>query len=359
MITPLPLDAFFEEPPYELRRPQRQPLFLERMSWLTHHHMQHCPPYKKMMAFFPDQTEKHSSLEHIPFLPVRLFKELDLKSVPQSQVQKTLLSSGTTGHTRSRIALDHAEIMRQTKVLAHITVNFTGLERMPMLVIDSQSAERGADASSARAAATTGFSLFGRPIIYALDKQGVTDLNALKDFETRYGNQPVFVFGLTFLVFSKFLKCLEEQGIRLDLGKGILIHGGGWKKMADQQISAGAFRALAEKTTGIRSVHNYYGLVEQTGSIFLECEQHHLHPSLFSDVLVRNAHLEPCVSNERGLLQVFSALPESYPGHSLLTEDEATILGEDDCPCGRKGKYFVVHGRVQDAEARGCSDTLA
>ena len=43
----------------------------------------------------------------------------------------------------------------------------------------------------------------------------------------------------------------------------------------------------------------------------------------------------------------------------LLTEDEGVILGEDDCPCGRKGKYFHIHGRIKNAEIRGCSDTYA
>lgn len=353
------LDRFFQEPPYGLDRPQREPLFSKRLAQLTHHHMHHCPAYKKMMAFFPNPIGDCTSLERFPFLPVRLFKEIDLKSIPPHATQKVLMSSGTTGHVRSRITLDHQEMIRQTKVLTHIAMDFAGLQRVPMLVIDSQITAARSDTSSARTAAIAGFSLFGRPITYALDKQGMTDLNILKDFETRYGDQPVFVFGLTFLVFSKLLKYLEEQGMRLNLKRGILIHGGGWKKMEDQRISAKAFRNLTNKITGIQSIHNYYGLVEQTGSIFFECEQNYLHSSLFSDVLVRNAHLEPCIVGERGLLQVFSALPESYPGHSLLTEDEATLLGEDDCPCGRKGKYFVVHGRVQNAEARGCSDTLA
>ena len=32
-------------------------------------------------------------------------------------------------------------------------------------------------------------------------------------------------------------------------------------------------------------------------------------------------------------------------------------MGIDDCKCGRKGKYFLVHGRIKKAELRGCSDT--
>ena len=38
-------------------------------------------------------------------------------------------------------------------------------------------------------------------------------------------------------------------------------------------------------------------------------------------------------------------------------EDEGVLLGNDGCTCGRKGTYFKVLGRIQNAEVRGCSDT--
>ena len=65
-----------------------------------------------------------------------------------------------------------------------------------------------------------------------------------------------------------------------------------------------------------------------------------------------------CEVGEAGIIQVLSSLPHSYPGHSLLTEDKGIILGEDDCHCGRKGKYLKVLGRISQAELRGCSDTF-
>ena len=60
---------------------------------------------------------------------------------------------------------------------------------------------------------------------------------------------------------------------------------------------------------------------------------------------------------ESGIIQLLSVLPYSYPGHSILTEDEGVLLGEDDCDCGRLGKYFKIVGRLKEAEIRGCSDT--
>jgi hypothetical protein len=99
-------------------------------------------------------------------------------------------------------------------------------------------------------------------------------------------------------------------------------------------------------------------MAEQTGSIYMECPFGHLHASIYSDIITRRARdFKVCSHGEKGIIQVLSPLALSYPGHSILTEDEGIILGEDDCPCGRKGKYFSVLGRIQQAEIRGCSDT--
>ena len=107
---------------------------------------------------------------------------------------------------------------------------------------------------------------------------------------------------------------------------------------------------------GIKIVHNYYGMVEQTGSIFLECEHGYFHSSIFSDIFIRDSNLRLSPIKQKGLIQVLSLLPLSYPGHNILTEDIGKIEGVDDCKCGRKGKYFSIEGRVPGTEIRGCSD---
>jgi phenylacetate-coenzyme A ligase PaaK-like adenylate-forming protein len=138
------------------------------------------------------------------------------------------------------------------------------------------------------------------------------------------------------------------------------LHGGGWKKLTSLAVDNQTFKARIADVCGISDVCDYYGMVEQTGSIFLECGAGVLHASIFSEIIVRDSvTFAPLGPRQTGLLQVLSLLPTSYPGHSLLTEDLGEILGEDNCPCGRKGKYFAVHGRVVNAEVRGCSDVHA
>ena len=137
-----------------------------------------------------------------------------------------------------------------------------------------------------------------------------------------------------------------------------MIHGGGWKKIENAALSKNEFKKKLLNLFGIKSVYDYYGMVEQTGSIFIECGEGHFHSSIFSDIFVRKPIDFSLASiGESGLIQLISTLPLSYPGFSILTEDIGVFLGEDDCKCGRLGKYFQVEGRVKDSEIRGCSDT--
>ena len=174
----------------------------------------------------------------------------------------------------------------------------------------------------------------------------------------KHKGQRILLFGFTFMIWQFFYKKLKELNIKFDLSNGILIHGGGWKKLVNEAVSKEDFKNALNSVCGINSIHDYYGMVEQTGCVYMECEYGHLHASIFSDIIIRNSRDFSIQENgKKGLIQVCSLLPESYPGHSLLTEDEGIILGEDDCPCGRKGKYFKILGRIKNAEIRGCSDT--
>ena len=162
------------------------------------------------------------------------------------------------------------------------------------------------------------------------------------------------------MIWEYFYKKLTEFGKQLGLENGIMIHGGGWKKLYEQAVDNNTFKHLLQSVCGIKRVYSYYGMVEQTGSIFMECECGHLHASIFSDIVIRNhQNFESVGVGKQGLVQLISLLPESYPGHSILTEDLGKLLGEDNCLCGRMGKYFNIHGRIQSAEIRGCSDTYA
>src|SRR5262249_30797607 len=141
---------------------------------------------------------------------------------------------------------------------------------------------------------------------------------------------------------------------------GILIHSGGWKKLQEQAVSAAEFRRRLLECWGLRRVYNFYGMVEQVGSVFLEGDDGYLYPPNFAVVVVRDpVTFEELPPGETGVLEVLSVLPRSYPGHCLLTEDLGVVHAIDSSSCGRMGKAFSVLGRIPKAELRGCSDVIA
>jgi hypothetical protein len=211
---------------------------------------------------------------------------------------------------------------------------------------------------SARGAGILGFSIFGVDRTYALDDNMKIDLPKIKAFLEHHHGQKVLLFGFTFMIWQHFYKELLKLKDKIDLSSAILIHGGGWKKLISESVSQVEFQQRLADVCEISGIHDYYGMVEQTGCIYMQCEYGHLHSSIFSDIIMRRAKdFSICEIGEVGIIQVLSSLAGSYPGHSLLTEDEGILLGEDDCLCGRKGKYFKVCGRLKNSEIRGCSDT--
>lgn len=352
------LSRWMDIEPYSMDRDAKEEHLAARLVELTRFHYANCAPYARMLDAVGFDPSDHASVEGIPFLPVRLFKELDLLSVPRDEIVKTMTSSGTTGQAVSKIYLDKQTASDQTRVLTRLVSTVVGPRRLPMIVVDSPDTVKDRLKFSARAAGILGFSMFARDRMFALDSDMSLDVEALRAFLEKHAQQPILVFGFTFMVWQHLYKELRDSGQAVDLSQGVLLHGGGWKKLVNESVSTWDFRRGLHDVCGITRVHDYYGMVEQTGSIYLECEHGHLHASIFSDVIIRRPlDFTPAAVGEPGLIEVVSVLPGSYPGHALLTEDQGVLLGEDDCACGRQGKYFAVLGRVQNAELRGCSDT--
>lgn len=352
------LSSIFKIPPYSLAKNDKEKLLNSFLNELSKFHYDNCAHYSKIIDVSNFDINKTENFSKLPFLPVRLFKLFDLKSVKKEDIIKTMTSSGTSGQAVSKIYLNRETSSNQTKVLTKIVSSFTGNKRTPMLIIDSESVVKDRKLFSARGAGILGFSMFGSKRMYALNDKMELKIDLIKDFLEENKGERIFIFGFTFIIYQHFYKELVRLKIKLDLSNSVMIHGGGWKKLINESVSSETFRKNLKTVSGITSVHDYYGMVEQTGSIFMECKMGHLHAPIFSDIIIRRPHdFSVADFGEKGIIQVLSILPNSYPGHSLLTEDEGVLLGEDDCSCGKLGKYFKIVGRLKNAEIRGCSDT--
>lgn len=355
------LDELLKIPPYSLAKSEKSKILTQMLTELTMHHYKNCSQYRNILNGLGfDPYGKIADYSELPMLPVRLFKELSLKSVSEDALAKSMTSSGSGGQKVSKLYLDRQTAVAQQNVGVKITSGFLGIKRMPFVIIDSPAIIKSREAYTARGAAALFFSLFGSDRIFALNDDMSLAIDNIAEFLEKHKGEQILLFGFTFMVWQHLYCALREAGVKLDFHDGILIHSGGWKKMESMRVSTQIFQEKLGEQCNIKHIYNEYGMAEQSGTIYFECEHGFYHASIFSDVIARRGtDLSVCDFGETGMLELVSILPHSYPGHVLLSEDEGVICGEDDCPCGRLGKYFHIHGRLKNAELRGCSDTYA
>jgi len=354
------MEEILKIPVFGLNNLDKSKYILNHMNALNQFHQKNSLDFKNIMEKFGKEKQSYEHISDIPYIPVRLFKYNNLLSVPDKDIVKTMTSSGTSGQSVSKIFLDRDTAALQVKVLSKIMIDFIGSKRLPMLVIDTKSIISNREKFSARTTGVLGFSMFGRDVEYALNDDMTINFERVEKFLEKYKSNEVLIFGFTFILWKHFVLEIAKLGKTMNIPKGIIFHGGGWKQLEKKSVDSSEFNLKISNTLNISKVHNYYGMVEQTGSIFVECENGFLHSSSFSDVIIRNHKTHsPENHGTEGLIQLLSIIPKSYPGHSLLTEDIGTIYGVDNCECGRMGKYFKVHGRMKSAEIRGCSDTYS
>ena len=308
-------------------------------------------------AFTPDWASARS-IEELPFLPVGMFKDRRLSSVPDEEIFKTVTSSGTTGQRVSQVVIDRNTSKLQSNALLEILGDILGNNRLPMLIIDAEETIKSRDSRNARAAGIIGLMSLGRKFTFSNDSDMNPSKNQLIDFLSEHGGKPFLVFGFTFMVWQYLYQPYKDLG--LDMSNAILVHSGGWKNLVDQSVDNSVFRKSLYDSLGIKKIVNFYGMAEQTGSIFIESDDMFLHPSIYSDVIIRDPlTLRPLPVGQPGIVQVLSVLPHSYPGHSILTEDIGIIESVDDKTNKLGGKSIRIIGRLPKSELRGCSDVHA
>lgn len=322
------------------------------------------PHVRSMYSKLDVSPEDITDLARVPAVPVRMFKDFDLTTCDPSDVIRVLRSSGTTSQRPSMVPLDKVTAANQTKGLRSILGAYLGDKRRVLMVIDHPGINAPGRELSARGAGARGLSIFAKEVIYLLTEvegELVLDEAALERARELSRSNEVYVFGFTYIIWSVFCAQMKERGHRLDLPRAVVFHGGGWKKLKDQRVDRGTFSSQLSSILGCdpTEVRDFYGMAEQTGVIFVDCELGHKHVPVFGQIIVRDIQtMEECPVGKRGLIEVMSALGHSYYGQAVLTEDVGRLLGTDDCPCGRKGRYFTVEGRAEQAEARGCGDTF-
>ena len=253
---------------------------------------------------------------------------------------------------------------RMTKGVVAILQDFIGSSRRPYLVVEVPGATAANGELGARGAAIQGLQPFASEVHYCLRANGggepVLEREWLVQFARAHAHASVLVYGFTYMLWNHLVKPLMAESVCLGLPNVHILHSGGWKRLQHQSVDKQVFNA--GPGAGVR-------LLGRAGDRLLRHGRERrrdlsrLRRGQQTCARIWRSHRPQSADARtgrrrarRGLLQVCSVLPTSFPGHLLLTEDLAEVIALDGCPCGRRGIAFRFAGRAPKAEVRGCGN---
>ncbi|MGC1275482.1 MAG: hypothetical protein WBC44_17375 [Planctomycetaceae bacterium] len=347
--------------PYALPPAAKRDYLLTQLTALQRHHAERCPPYARLVVDWERRGAKSESIEDLPFLPVTVFKEHDLRSGDGDAM--AVRSSATTSGVASRVYSDKETRKRQSRSANRIWVDFVGEERRPYLVFDLEETVRGIAGLGARGAAILSLAHLASEFHFVMRSDGNRlrlDADALLRAVEAIGDRSFLAYGFTYLLHQAHVE-LHDSGNELPPAhpESRLLHSGGWKRLQANAIDKVRFNDDVSRPWQLpaSAVTDFYGLVEQVGVPYPDCSEGLKHAPYWAEVIVRRTDtLTPAGVGETGLIQLMNCLPLSGPHHNVLTEDLGETVVEDGCACGRRGRAFRFVGRAPRAELRGCSD---
>lgn len=362
------IDLLLSKDPYGLNIFEKEKIFKDALFESFSHHINNNDLFRQ---FCENQgfeiNNKNLAITDYPYLPVNIFKNKNLFSVPDEQINTTLSSSATSG-IPSTISLDSITSKRQTLVSAKIISDYLGKRRRPFLILDEDPLVSFSAEISARAAATRGFLILcSEPNYFLINKNGHLSFDIKKFsksvFEWEKQKQQVCIFGFTYVLYSNIVKKFIGKNIQLKLPRDTKIaHIGGWKKLESEKVSKERFLDDVSRTFCIEkdNIFDFYGFTEQMGLLYVSPGNNPKMVPSYSEIIIRNFQtLEPVKDGQEGLIQILTPLPHSYPGISVLTEDVGKIISRNTNIGGRIGTLFEIIGRASDSEKRGCGDIMS
>lgn len=363
-----PIDLLLNKEPFALDVSEKDRLFREAIFKSFRHHIENNELFRNYcnnQGFNLGSNPRE--LADYPYLPVNIFKNKRLSSVPNEKVNAILSSSATSG-TPSTIVIDSITSKRQIVASAKVMSDYLGRQRRPFLILDEDPLNLNSVEISARSVATRGFLILASKPNYFLINNNAQLSFAIDEFQKSIEHlnnqdQEVCIFGFTYVLYHHVVKELMEKKIQLKLPDNSKVaHIGGWKKLESEKVTKEQFVSDVSQVFGVlkENIFDFYGFTEQMGLLYVSVGDGPKTVSTYSEIIIRDFQtLDPVEDGKQGLIQILTPVPHSYPGISVLTEDVGKIVGHGIDKTGRIGTQFEIIGRAKKAEARGCGDIMA
>jgi hypothetical protein len=306
------------------------------------------PAYRRLCQALGVRPDSVQRWQDIPSVPTGAFKEARLATFPEEEEIRTFRTSGSTSQRRGALHLDTLEVYEASLLASFDAYVCAGWGRMRFAVLAPS--ETDAPDSSLSYMFSTACREFGTPDsrFYATRdgwhlEQAIADLQEAK--------QPVAVLGTAF-AFVHLLDILAGRGIRLALADGSRVMETGGFKGRSRELTREVLHSGLSIGLGVphASIINQYGMCE-LGSQFYE-------PSLANGIPTRTKKVPPWVRTRVVDPATMTDVASGETG-ILLHYDLAntgSVIAVQTSDIGRSLEDgFEVMGRLQGAEARGCS----
>lgn len=293
-------------------------------------------PYRRFCDTQNASPDNVTDWRQIPAAPVAAFKQFDLSCVPLPDAKTVYYSSGTTGPSTSKHYMDDAAVRIYYASLKRGFYNVSSdFKNLPIWAI----MQTPANAPNSSLSAMLG-ALNAERFYWDNNEELYNDLAGL--------NTPIILFGTAFAFVGYFDSTPERQQLRLPKGS-IIVETGGFKGRS-REISREELYGLFETRLGVRENDCYseYGMSEMASQFY----SNGLNPVKYGPPWVRTRIIDPITRTEanpeeKGLLAHYD-LANYNSLIAIQTEDMGVF----------KDTGFILLGRVENAEIRGCSLTM-
>lgn len=291
------------------------------------------PIYKKYLQYLKCDIAKINSIEDIPFMPIRFFKEYRI-FCGNSNHQVEFVSSGTTSNTQSKhyisdISIYHKSLNNSFRLFYGEPSKYCILALLPSYLERSGSSliYMIQELMQASGHLSNGFYLHNYD-------QLVCNLQKLENQE-----QPVILIGVSFALLDLARK------YKLDLDNTIIMETGGMKGR-EREITRKELHEYLTTRLGTGCIHSEYSMTELLSQAYSRGNGKFAAPP-WMHILIRDIYdpFSYCEYGKQGAINIID-LANIYSCSFIETSDAGKLYVDGT---------FEVLGRIDNSDIRGCN----
>lgn len=292
-----------------------------------------CAPYAKYMELLGVDTNRIMSIDEIPFLPVKLFKNNTIYSHKETP-QKVFTSSATSGMTPSNhpvadLSLYKLSFTRAFRMFYDSPEKFNILALLPSYLEREGSslvymAEHLINESKSE---SSGFYLYDHnKLAYTLEK-------------LRFSDRKTILLGVSFALVD------FAKSHKIEFPELIVMETGGMKGRGEE-LSREEIHAAIKNSFGVARVHSEYGMAELLSQAYSDGNGLFRTPHWMKFLLRDFTNpLKILKNGDRGGLNIID----------LANINSCSFIETEDIGIKEAGNLWRIPGRIQNSEIRGCN----